>query len=181
MEPGIFPIFKFLKSRLCPVIGLILTQLLFAVVCAHGLTNHSSFAVPDAKSSAALSLAEWIASSDFVSAERMVRQVSVDIDNDGDPDLVAVTSLPRLLVWLNDGHGNFTSWHSSSSLRCSRILEDPDSNDEDSPLLFLWLEARVLNLRLIPLASARPDAQSVLASSDCLDQSSPRAPPLQIS
>jgi hypothetical protein len=109
--------------------------------------------------------------------ERTVLQFLVDIDQDGDSDLVALTNLPRVLVWINDGTGHFTTWYPSPSLHSSKIIEDADSNDEDSPLLFLWLDAKVLSLGLVPLASAQTDSKSPQVSFDYLSQSSPRAPP----
>src|SRR5947208_1875586 len=40
--------------------------------------------------------------------EKIVRVVAIDVDRDGDSDLVALTRAPRLLVWLNDGRGHFS-------------------------------------------------------------------------
>ena len=109
--------------------------------------------------------------------ERTVLQFLVDIDQDGDSDLIALTNLPRVLVWINDGTGHFATWYPSPSLHSSKIIEDADSSDEDSPLLFLWLDAKVLSLGLVPLASAQTDSKSPQVSFDYLSQSSPRAPP----
>jgi hypothetical protein len=109
--------------------------------------------------------------------ERTVLQFLVDIDQDGDSDLIALTHLTRVLVWINDGTGHFTTWYPSPSLHSSKIIEDADSNDEDSPLLFLWLDAKVLSLGLVPLASAQTDSKFPQVSFDYLSQSSPRAPP----
>jgi hypothetical protein len=193
---------NFHKSRIGAVIGLILTQLLFAAVSAEsscfasacgpsagpqagefqGLANHCSFLAFNARDPLSPSFENWLSSGDSASAERTVRQVVVDIDHDGDPDLITVTNLPRLLIWVNDGRGPFTRWDSSFSLHSSNIFEDAaDSNDEDTPLFFLWLEVRALSLQLIPLASTQPDPKWGQSSFDCLSQSSPRAPPLRIS
>ena len=190
------------KSRIGAVIGLILPQLLFAAVCAEsrcfasayrvsagaqdaefqGLANHSGSPAFNARDPLFPSLANWLSHNNSASAERTVRQVVVDIDHDGNPDLITVTNLPRLLIWVNDGRGRFTRWDSSFSLHSSNIFEDAaDSNDEDTPLFFLWLEVRALSLQLIPLASTQPDSKWGQSSFDCLAQSSPRAPPLRIS
>src|SRR5262249_1681604 len=34
--------------------------------------------------------------------------IEVDIDHDGDLDLIAATTDGDVLIWLNDGHGRFT-------------------------------------------------------------------------
>jgi hypothetical protein len=191
-----------LKSRIGTVIGLVLPQLLFAAVCAEpscfastygvsagvqdaefrGLTNRSGSPAFNARDPLSPSLANWLFHNNSASAERTVRQVVVDIDHDGDPDLITVTNVPRLLIWVNDGRGRFTRWDSSLSLQPSNIFEDAaDSNDEEMPLFFLWLEVRALSLQLIPLASTQPDSKSGQSSLNCLAQSSPRAPPLGIS
>ena len=193
---------KSLPFRVSCLAGLILTQLLFASVCAQsgslvsygkgwtGLQRAESQSLPKncnpitfiARGTPPVSLANWISKTSSGSLERTVRQVVVDIDHDGDPDLIAVTNLPRLLVWLNDGQGRFTPWDYSLSLRSSRVLEDADdSNYEDTSLLLLWLEARPHSLELIPLASAKFDFQSRSPSFCCRSQSSPRAPPSRIS
>jgi hypothetical protein len=184
------------------VAGLILTQLLFASVCAQssslvchgkgstGLQDAESGSLPKhcnpitfiARGTPPLSLANWISKTGGGSVERTVHQVVVDIDHDGDPDLIAVTNLPRLLVWLNDGRGGFTSWDYSYFLRSSNVLEDAeDSNYEDTPFSLLWLEARPHSLELIPVASAKFDFQPGSPSFFCRSQSSPRAPPSRLS
>lgn len=43
------------------------------------------------------------------SAERVVGLASVDIDHDGDLDLVAFLGSGRSMVWINDGHGAFAA------------------------------------------------------------------------
>jgi len=97
------------------------------------------------------------------SLEATVKLVMVDIDRDGDPDLVAITSLPRLLVWLND----------LSFLRKGFL--DPESNEEDAPLL--RLEPRQLAAQLKPVASTQIDRKSSKKSFECCSLRSPRAPP----
>jgi len=191
-----------LSFRKCWVVGLIWTQFLLAVVCAQpgsfvsqrgapsglryaefqGLARPSSSVTFSTRGASALTLSNWFFNSSHLSAERTVRQVLVDIDHDGDMDLIAVTDFPRLLVWLNNGRGSFTPWHSSCSLHSSSVLEDAvDSNGEDTPQLFLCLEARALSLQLIPLASTQSDPQFGFFAFDSLSLSSPRAPPSRTS
>jgi hypothetical protein len=191
-----------ISSRVSWVAGLILTQLLFASVYAQsssfvchgrgstGLQDVESGSLPKhcnpitfiARGTPPLSLANWISKTSAGSVERTVHQVVVDIDHDGDFDLIAVTNLPRVLVWLNDGRGRFTSWDYSYFLRSSNVLEDAeDSNYEDTPFSLLWLEAGPHSLELIPVASAKFDFQPGSPSFCCRSQSSPRAPPSRIS
>jgi len=193
---------KSLSFRVSWVAGLVLTQLLFASVCAQsgsffsrgrgstGLQDAESGSLPKhcnlitfvARGAPPLSLANWISQTSGGSLERTVHQILVDIDHDGDPDLIALTNLPRLLVWLNDGRGRFTCWDYSYFLRSSNVLEDAeDSNSEDTPFSLLWLEARPHSLELIPVASAKFDFQTRSPWFYCRSQSSPRAPPSRIS
>jgi len=109
------------------------------------------------------------------SLEATVKLVMVDIDRDGDPDLVAITSLPRLLVWLNDGQGHFSSWHARSLSFLRKGFLDPESNEEDAPLL--RLEPRQLAAQLKPVASTQIDRKSSKKSFECCSLRSPRAPP----
>jgi len=149
------------------------------VLGAAGLCRHASPAT--IKNSMVAYFPLWSLSGNPASAERTVRQVVVDIDHDGDPDLIAITNLPRLLVWLNDGTGHFTSYTPAPSFRRLQIPEDPDSGGADTPPLFPWLTTEVLEGPLVPLASAELDINAPPTSFDCLNQSSPRAPPLTIS
>jgi hypothetical protein len=48
-------------------------------------------------------------SNEFVVDEKIVRVIVLDIDRDGDFDLIALTRVPRLLVCLNDGRSPFSS------------------------------------------------------------------------
>src|SRR5215813_9223026 len=99
---------KLLSFAVSFVAGLILTQLLFASVCAQssslvsygkgstGLQDAKSESLPKncnplaftARGTPPLSLANWISKTSAGSLERTVRQVVVDIDRDGDPDLI---------------------------------------------------------------------------------------------
>ncbi|PYV43846.1 MAG: hypothetical protein DMG06_09105 [Acidobacteria bacterium] len=127
-----------------------------------------------------LAFSEWlsglICGAGDPSLEATVKLVMVDIDRDGDPDLVAVTSLPRLLVWLNDGRGHFRSWQPHSLCFLRRGLLDSESNEEDAPLL--WLEPRQLTTHLIPVASSQINRKSFRMSFQSVSLRSPRAPPL---
>jgi len=109
------------------------------------------------------------------SLEATVKLVMVDIDHDGDPDLVAITSLARLLLWLNDGRGHFSSWQPRSLCFLRKGFLDPESNEEDAPLL--WLEPRQLTAQLNPVASTQTDRESSKKSFQCFSLRSPRAPP----
>jgi hypothetical protein len=145
-------------------------------------TNHFGPATLSLRGIPAPSLGNWLAKIGSSSLESTVRQVIVDIDHDGDPDLIALTNLPRLLIWLNDGRGRFTSWHTSSSLHPSHVFEDAaDSNSEDTPLFCLWLGTQPLSLQLIRVAATRFDPKSGFLLFTCICQSSPRAPPSQVS
>ena len=196
MKLSIFSKLKSVKSRVLSVSGLLFVQLWLTVLSVQsspfspstisvrcwndefqGLPSHSSGTLTTARVVLAFPASNKVS----VSTERTVRQVWIDIDRDGDADLVAVTNHLRLVVWLNDGKGHFTSCRSSSALKCSQIVEDPDLNSEDIPLLFLWLQARTFSLDLVPLVSILTDSESLLASLDRLAQSSPRAPPAHLS
>src|SRR5262249_36505256 len=151
-------------------IGTVLIQLLLVILSAQGnprvISCEASAGLPTAevlsaaglysrttpaiKGFAAAYFPPWSLSGNPVFTERTVRQVVVDIDHDGDPDLVAIPNLPRLLVWLNDGTGHFTSWPPSPSLRRFQIPEDSDPNGADPPPLFPWLTTEVFEGPLVP-------------------------------
>ncbi|MGH9429469.1 MAG: hypothetical protein ACRD2L_24550 [Terriglobia bacterium] len=70
--------------------------------------------------------------------EKIVRVVAIDVDRDGDSDLVALTRAPCLLVWLNDGRGHFFPRVPCPSPQppAKRFL-DPDSDSELVPSVSL--------------------------------------------
>jgi hypothetical protein len=113
------------------------------------------------------------------SPEATVKLVMVDVDHDGDSDLVAITTLPRLMVWLNDGRGHFSSWHSRPLCLLRKGVLDPESNEEDAPLL--WLEPYELTTPLNSVASSQIDRESSKKSFQRLSLRSPRAPPSLVS
>jgi hypothetical protein len=115
----------------------------------------------------------------FSFPEETVRQVMVDIDHDGDVDLISLTSLPRLLVWLNDGKGHLILWHSRFFLIVDTSYVDPESSDEDAPL-FWWAPSQP-TVQLMRIASAEAHRESFPKCTNAFCPGSPRAPPPSIS
>ena len=112
------------------------------------------------------------------------RFVAVDIDRDGDLDVISATG-GRLTVWINDGQGHLTSQRPSNgpaidihapgtTFRGGAERTDPTTDDGAPSTALLILRAHA------PPSLAAGDAASAILfvySSTQLRSSSPRAPP----
>jgi hypothetical protein len=99
-----------------------------------------------------------------------LRLVRADIDHDGDTDLVGITSGLRLLVWLNNGKGDFTPHLARPTPGLSRGVVYSNLTDADGPLLSF--EPSQLVARLIPVIARQIPRNSCHF---CLEGFSPRA------
>ena len=119
-------------------------------------------------------------SNKIVVDEKIVRVVVIDIDRDGDSDLIALTRAPRLLVWLNDGRGHFSSRTPCPPFEPpAKSFLNPDSDSETPvspslPLAGPTLKAEVYSYSNFSHEWSAPACGSRL-------NTSPRAPPLPAS
>jgi hypothetical protein len=104
-----------------------------------------------------------------------------DVDHDGDLDLLATTRTGDVLIWINDGHGQFTRRPQSSS---NTIAGQPTFETYGVPLVTALaasapaLPARVYAWRAVVAIAIRPPTDPVLVS-NVADLLPPlRAPPV---
>ena len=104
-----------------------------------------------------------------------LRLVSADIDHDGDTDLIGITRGLRLLVWLNNGKGDFTPQLAHPTPGLSRVVLYSELTDADAPLLSF--EPCQLAARLIPVITRRIPRKSRHFCREGFSPRAARAPP----
>lgn len=104
--------------------------------------------------------------------------LKIDVDLDGDLDLVALNGVPRFLVWINDGHGHYLlvipSRHSIAGIRpffCETAADDS---------LTLWLEPYELCLESVSFGAVLKERAPSLSISKCCSPRFSRAPPVSL-
>jgi len=107
-------------------------------------------------------------SSDAVSLGASVESlIEDDVDHDGDLDLLATTGTGDVLIWVNDGHGQFTRRSQSPT---PTVSGQPAFQSHDAPSIVAAttsspvLPARVHAWRAVVALAARPPTDSHLVS-----------------
>jgi hypothetical protein len=126
---------------------------------------------------------------DLTAIERVstaVAMVAVDLDEDGDLDLVGVDASLTLLVWENDGEGGLTLLEPSEA---PKLVSDGDDPSLDSPVITEFSDqGDTASVRLVrrtdPITPARSRCDSadspVPLRTRTRSSSTPRAPPVSI-
>src|SRR5262249_51550676 len=107
--------------------------------------------------------------------EPVITLTAVDLDRDGDRDLIAVTGSPRIVVWLNNGFGSFAlrlNPISSFLDPHSQVVPDAVSCPPSPALQFVSIPIVGIDQARVSLVSAVTGAVRIVAYI-----SSPRAPP----
>ena len=119
-------------SRVSGVRGVLAVMVLFASAMP-GLAATTGHAVPTPAETASPTRARLAAPS----THHVLRAIAVDVDRDGDLDLLATTTEEPLVVWLNDGLGHLTPARPIATPRWrghSARLEAPDDEaTQDGP------------------------------------------------
>ncbi len=99
----------------------------------------------------------------------------VDIDLDGDLDLVDLSKAPRILVWVNNGRGRFFPLTPScyNLVRVCPFFYESAEND----FLSVWLEPHELCLDSVALGLVLKEIPVVFLNVEDDTPRSPRAPP----
>jgi hypothetical protein len=109
------------------------------------------------------------------SGQGALRLVSADIDHDGDTDLIGITRGLRLIVWLNNGKGDFTPQLAHSTHGLNRVVLYSNLTEADAPVLSF--EPFQLAARLIPVILPRMSRKSRYFCRDDFSPLAARAPP----
>ena len=104
-----------------------------------------------------------------------LRLVRADIDHDGDTDLIGITRSLRLLIWLNNGKGDFTPQLAHPTPGLSRVVLYSELTDADAPLLSF--EPCQLAARLIPVITPQFPRKSRHFCREGFSPRAARAPP----
>ena len=101
--------------------------------------------------------------------------VEVDIDHDGDVDLIELSTAPRIQVWVNDGRGRFFPAvpNDFSLVRVWPFFYESAEND----FLSMWLEPHELCLDSVTLGLVLREIPVVFLNVEDDTPRSPRAPP----
>ena len=101
--------------------------------------------------------------------------VEVDIDLDGDVDLIELSRAPRILVWVNDGRGRFfpATPNDYTLVRVWPFFYESAEND----FLSVWLEPHELCLDSVTLSLVLREIPVVFLYVEDNTPRSPRAPP----
>jgi hypothetical protein len=104
------------------------------------------------------------------------RVFRVDVDLDGDFDLIALKGLSRVLVWINDGRGHYflVSPGSCNLVKARPFFLESAEND----FLPLWLEPQKPCLDYVSLGSIAQERMVMIPRCEKYSPRSPRAPPV---
>jgi VCBS repeat protein len=105
-----------------------------------------------------------------------------DIDHDGDLDLVATTSTGDVLIWLNDGHGQFTRQFPARTRSISgEASVDVGANEPALATTAIWaVPSLQRSAVMIGAARTRPPTLRVTVRSHDLLAAPLRAPPAHV-
>ena len=99
----------------------------------------------------------------------------VDIDHDGDLDLIDLSDAPRVLVWVNNGRGRYIPLIPLcyNLVRACPYFYESAEND----FLSLWVEPHKLCLHSVALGLVLKEFPDVFVNVEGFTPRSPRAPP----
>ena len=104
--------------------------------------------------------------------------LKIDVDFDGDVDLIALNTASRVLVWINDGHGRY--FLVTPGRYCLGGIRPFSRETAANGSLTLWLEPYALCLDSVSLGAVSKERAPDFSISDYYSPRFSRAPPVSL-